>query len=489
MKISRYIFLTFFFILLLFSITTYINYRLSQMVVVNEEYLSRSGNIIREAGRFQRNILTMVNGLHGYLLTGERSFIESYDTASVENDSILVELSSLLTDSSQSRLLKEIKQLNDQWTDEYTEPLKQAKILSNVSAKNLDSFNNFYKEKFATGHEQSIQSLLKVKFKRFATHEYEIREANMERLAAAVGKTRKLSLMLIILSILAASAVIRFLVKKISRRLRQMANMANDIAIGNYNVSIKDIGRDELSSLGHSLNHMASELSRNISLLQRSNEELDQYAHVVSHDLKGPLRGIGNVISWIEEDHKEEVTPKVNEYLALIKGRIVRAENLVEGLLSYARIDKEEMEKEITPVNALIGEVLENLPGHEKVSVEVGELPVIHTEKILLFQVFSNLINNAIRYNDKEKREVRIYCKEHKDLYEFFVEDNGMGISEIYHKRIFIIFQTLADRDSYESTGVGLAIVRKILDSKKQDIRLVSQPGLGSIFSFTWPKN
>jgi signal transduction histidine kinase len=489
MKISHYIFLSFIIILILFSITTYINFRFSQVVTENTAYFSKSTNIVRNSGRFQRNLLSMVNGLRGYLLTGENAFIESYDASSNENDSILQELSFLLTDSSQSHLLNEIKQLNDEWTKEYTEPLKQAKTLSRVSSKNLDTFSSIYKAKFASGHERIIQTRLQEKFRAFTAHEYAIRDARKEILSALVNKTRKLSLILIVLSVITALLVVTFLVIKISKRIRQLTTMANDIAAGNYNVSIRDTGKDELSSLSQSLNHMASELSKNISLLKRSNAELDQFAHIVSHDMKGPLRGISNVISWIEEDHKNELTPKVNEYVELIKGRVVRAENLVEGLLSYARADKEETEKEMVDLNALVDEVLENLPVSENTNISVSQLPVIFSEKVLLYQVFYNLIGNAIKYNDKEDPEVSIYYEEHDTSYEFFIKDNGMGIPENHHKRIFVIFQTLKDRDSFESTGVGLAIIKKILDSKKLHIGVMSEPGMGSTFSFTWPKN
>jgi light-regulated signal transduction histidine kinase (bacteriophytochrome) len=233
---------------------------------------------------------------------------------------------------------------------------------------------------------------------------------------------------------------------------------------------------------------MADQLSRNISLLERSNEELNQFAHIVSHDMKSPLRGISNVVSWIEEDHKQELSPKVEQYLQIIKDRIVRAEALIEGILSYARIDKEEVEKETTDLNMLVREVLENLPAGGNVSVEVSPLPIVYSEKLLLFQVFSNLIGNAIKYNDKEMGCVKVYCEEHLTEYEFFVEDDGIGIAPVYHKKIFVIFQTLSDKSSFAGTGVGLAIVKKILDGKKKTIRVTSVPGKGSIFSFTWPK-
>ncbi|HVV07181.1 MAG TPA: ATP-binding protein [Puia sp.] len=488
MKIAYYIFISFLFILLLFATTTFINFRLSGTINSNAEYLSTSTEIIRNSGRFQRNILNMISGLRGYLLTGERSFIDSYDASNTENDTILTELSSLITDTNQIQLLKEIKQLNDKWTDEYTDPLRKAKMLANVSDSNLQVFNKFYKDKFLTGDEQAIQATLQQKFKQFTNLEYKIRDTRKASLNRTVDDTRRLSFGLTMLSLVIALIVVSFMVRKISRRIAAMTQMANAIAAGNYNANIKDTGNDELSSLGYSLNHMADELSKNISLLKRSNEELDQFAHIVSHDMKSPLRGISNVVSWIEEDHKQELSPKVDQYLHIIRERIVRGENLIEGILSYARVGKEELEKETLDLNLLVGEIVENLPTDRNIKVEVASLPIVYSEKFLLFQVFSNLIGNAIKYNDKEMGLVKVYCAEHLSEYEFFVEDNGMGIAAPYHKKIFTIFQTLSDKDASTSTGVGLAIVKKILDGKKKSIRLQSEPGKGSIFSFTWPK-
>ncbi|MEO8416553.1 MAG: CHASE3 domain-containing protein, partial [Ginsengibacter sp.] len=396
MKISQYIFLAFVFILLLFSITTFINFRLSKIVIENAEYYSRSTNIIRNSSRFQRNILTMVNGLRGYLLIGEKSFIESYDAANNENDSIIRELFSLLTDSAQTRLLKEIKQLNDRWKEEYTEPLKWAKIASGVKTGNLNVLNKIYKDKFASGDEKNIHTKIQEKFREIAAIEYGIRDFKKEKLSVSVNETTHLSFLLTIISVITALFVVSYLVKIISKRIAQMTSMANSIAGGNYNVNMVKSGNDELSSLAKSLNFMAHELSKNIFLIKQSNAELNQFAHIVSHDLKAPLRGIGNVISWIEEDHCEELPPKISEYLGLIKGRARRAENLIEGLLSYARIDKEEIEKETININVLIDEVLADLPTHENVKILVEQLPVIYSERLLLFQIFSNLISNAI---------------------------------------------------------------------------------------------
>jgi signal transduction histidine kinase len=488
MKISSFILLSFTFVLLLFSLATYINFRLSEDVKDNAEFLARSTEIVRNNSRFQRNTINMVSGLRGFLLTGERDFVAAYDSSAAENEQVLEEMSPLVDNASQQQLLKEIKQLHDQWVDEYTEPLRRAKIMANINDDSITAFNKLYREK--TSGEKLLQRTLQAKFREFSNWEYAIRNDRRAALESSAAKSNKIAFILTAISLLTAIVIVIVVVRKISKRIRQMVAMADSIASGNYNVNLKDKGKDELMPLADSLNHMAIELSTNISLLKEKNEELDQFAHSVSHDLKGPLRGIDNVVSWIEEDHKKELSPKVDEYVQLIKGRVIRAENLIQGILSYARIGKEIVPKERVDLNELIEDVKDSLPENKDISILItGKLPVMVTEKIPLFQVFANLVSNAVKYNDKDNGEVKIYHKDIGDKYEFFIEDNGPGIPEQYHKRIFVIFQTLKERDSFESTGVGLAIVKKILDKRNEQISLQSKPGEGAVFSFTWNKN
>jgi light-regulated signal transduction histidine kinase (bacteriophytochrome) len=234
---------------------------------------------------------------------------------------------------------------------------------------------------------------------------------------------------------------------------------------------------------------MARVLSENINLLQRKNEELGQFAHIVSHDMKAPLRGIDNVVTWIEEDHLNELSPKVREYIRLIKGRLARAENLIQGILMYARVGRELPVREHVDVNELLREVMENVTPPQSLRLEIRpELPALFTERIPLQQVFTNLITNAVKHHDKPDGFIKVSFREHDDHYKFFVEDNGPGIDRAYHGKIFMIFQTLHERDNVESTGVGLAIVKKILEDRKQTIKVISSPGKGATFIFTWPK-
>jgi len=490
MKISYFIFFSFLFILLLFSITTYINFKQSEEVRENSEWVDKSTTIIRNSNRFQRNILNMISGLRGYLFTGENYFIQAYDSAKTENETILAELSSLIPgDTSQRTLLGEIQTINNSWLNNFSTPLIAAKNLAGNSDSSLVSFNKLYRQKLTTGSERYLNRQLQEKIRVFINNEYNSRDIRKIVLDKSVQRTRTISFALTSLSIFVGAIISIFLAYRISTRIMGMVRMANEIATGNYEVHTKESGRDELSLLARSLNHMANVLKENITLLKRKNQELDQFAHIVSHDLKAPLRGIDNVVSWIEEDHGTEISPKLMEYVQIIKGRLVRTENLIHGILSYARIGKEKQEKEDVDLNQLVDEISEGLIIKSGIKLIISsKLPTLFTEKLPLLQIFSNLIDNAVKHHDKRNGLIKVYHQEHLSHYEFFVEDDGPGISKTYHNKIFVIFQTLQERDMVESTGVGLAIVKKILDDRNQKIDIISDAGKGAIFSFTWPK-
>jgi signal transduction histidine kinase len=445
---------------------------------------------MQQSNRFQRNILNMVSGLRGYLLLGEDYFIQSYDSASQENVKILEDLQAIIPDTSgQSLTLRELVKLNNEWVHDFADPLIKAKKAASLSDSSMQAYNALYRQKLVVGAEQNINRKLQQGFRDFSTFEYQLRTARSKILSDSIRQTRTISFYLTTLSIVLGFLISLFLAYRISTRIMAMVKMANTIASGNYGVQTADRGSDELSQLGNSLNHMAGVLSENIRLLQRKNEELDQFAHIVSHDLKAPLRGIDNVITWIEEDHSTELPPKISEYIQLIKGRLLRAENMIRGILLYARVGKQSLEREYINLNTLLQDITENLVIRPGLKLEIQpDLPEIFSERIPLNQVLSNLISNAIKYHDKPEGYIKVYIRNSDDHYEFFVEDNGPGISKSYHDKIFAIFQTLQERDSFESTGVGLAIVKKILDDRKQEITVTSQPGNGATFSFSWPK-
>jgi signal transduction histidine kinase len=233
----------------------------------------------------------------------------------------------------------------------------------------------------------------------------------------------------------------------------------------------------------------AEELSRLTRELERSNRDLDQFAYVASHDLKAPLRGIANLTQWIEEDLGDKVTGESKEHMQLLKGRVHRMEALIDGILTYSRAGRVREKAALVDVGTLLPEVVELLspPGETEITI-APDMPVIETERVPLQQVFMNLIGNAIKYNRRPGARIEVAARGEGDSYVFSVADNGPGIAPQYQEKIWQIFQTLAARDKVEGTGIGLSVVRKIVEARGGRAWLESEPGRGSTFYFSWPK-
>jgi PAS domain S-box-containing protein len=229
-------------------------------------------------------------------------------------------------------------------------------------------------------------------------------------------------------------------------------------------------------------------LTKTTALLEERNRELDQFTYVVSHDLKAPLRAVTNLSQWIEEDLEGQLAPEGQHQMNLLRGRIHRMENLINGLLEYSRAGRSQILLETVDVQELVAEIIDSLapPAGFTVEIQPGTF-TLHTKRLLLRQVLTNLIGNAIKHHDRPAGHVWISVEAQEQKYRFSVKDDGHGIEPEYHQKIFDMFQTLEARDITENTGVGLTIVKKIVESEGGIMHLESQLGTGSIFSFTWP--
>lgn len=224
--------------------------------------------------------------------------------------------------------------------------------------------------------------------------------------------------------------------------------------------------------------------------LEKINKELDQFAYIVSHDLKAPLRAINNLSIWIEEDLEGKMEVDTKKNFDMLRGRIHRMEGLINGILQYSRAGRMKAESVAIPMNAFLSDIVANLSPPENFVIQIQEdLPVLEAEKVALDQVFSNFISNAIKYNSNPNPTVKIGYEDRGIVHCFYVQDNGPGIDKQFHEKVFAIFQTLQARDTVESTGVGLAIVKKIVEEKGGSVWLESEPGNGSTFYFTIPKS
>ena len=237
------------------------------------------------------------------------------------------------------------------------------------------------------------------------------------------------------------------------------------------------------------LTRLTTILAQTTGLLQKRNQELDQFAYVASHDLKAPLRAIASLSEWMEEDLAEQLPAENLHQMKLLRGRVHRLEGLINGLLEYSRVGRMETASEIVDVQALLDSIIDLLapPPAFTINIEPG-MPTFIAKRSPLQQVFSNLISNAIKHHNRLDGHIKISVKDQGKYYQFAVSDDGSGIAPEYHEKVFVIFQTLEARDKKENTGIGLAIVKKIVEAEGGIITLESQVGAGCTFRFTWLK-
>lgn len=268
----------------------------------------------------------------------------------------------------------------------------------------------------------------------------------------------------------------------------------NQDQVASFIAVIEDI-RD-LKATRQELQHRADELEQvngllaiTNAMLENRNAELDQFAYVASHDLKAPLRAISNLSEWIEEDLNDKIPEENKHQLSLLRNRVKRMEALINGLLEFSRAGRQNQVVETVRVVSLLDDVLDFIAPPDAFTIDIPEqLPTLVTHRMALHQVFANLIGNAIKHHDRENGTIQITSEQTGDRIEFAVTDDGPGIEPQYHQKIFTIFQTLKARDEFESTGIGLALVKKIVESEGGKIQVESTPGKGTTFRFTWPR-
>ena len=241
----------------------------------------------------------------------------------------------------------------------------------------------------------------------------------------------------------------------------------------------------ELQRLNETLEHR---VAIRTAEAERHVEELEQFAYVTSHDLKAPLRGIANLATWLEEDLSEKLTEATREHLELLRDRVQGMNALIEGLLEYSRIGKAAQSLARVDTGELLAEVVDSLSPPDGFIVDVAaDMPTLYTDRLHLSQVFSNLIGNSITHSKDEQGHAWITALNLGEYYEFTLTDDGPGIASEYHDKVFMMFQTLAAKDYGSNTGIGLALVKKIVQEHGGSITLESGEGNGATFRFSWP--
>jgi signal transduction histidine kinase len=487
MKLSTKIFIGFSLILALYVLDFFINSKLFDQVNQNAEFLTRSESIIRNSTRLHKTMINMQSGFRGYLLTDNDNFLESYKEGLSEVPLIVEEQRMFLSDAPrQLAELDTIMQLHSGWI-KYSAAIIKSKQDTIVDSAGETAYKLLFENQLKKEVGKSINDNIAREFRQFDAYEYKLRKERRDALNESIRRSRWISLAITLTSLTIGLICAWYLTRLISKRINTMVDLAGQISKGNFR-SIEDSAHDELSNLSASLNVMSATLNKNFTELERKNKELDQFAYVVSHDLKAPLRGIDNICSWIVEDMDAELSAELKNYLAMMRGRVHRLEDLINWLLEYARIGRVKRVVQNVNVKDVIDEVVDLLVPQGFQVITKGKMPQIKTEKLRMEQVFANLVGNAVKHHHRSNGVITISVSPQGEYYKFTVEDDGPGIDPEYHEKIFGIFQTLRERDSKESTGVGLAIVKKIIDDQKGTITVRSAEGKGTVFEFMWPR-
>ncbi|MBO2009673.1 sensor histidine kinase [Hymenobacter negativus] len=433
-------------------------------------------------------------GTRGYLLTGDTLYLRPYSMASGQLPASLKRLEELTVDNPAQRArLDSLQELVEQ-EFRILRPLTEIKKSMSQSA-------------MQTLLDTDRQTLRQVRLLYTRIKQNEL--ALLAQRSALQDIFEKATPIVVLISAVLAVLIVVWLVMKIiqeladnrrlqaelaeinaevSRRIAQIRELAEQVVQGDYTVKITDTTEDNLGGLAATLNRMTLTLDASFSALEKRNQELDQFAYVASHDLKAPLRGVTTIVKWIEDELAAELSPQMRTYLNQMKGRLSRLEDLINGLLAYARVGRTTQTRETVDVKQLLHEV-GDLVVPPDFRLEIGPgMPTFETERLGLQQVFTNLLSNAVKYHQRGAGHLAVTCQDAGSYYEFRVQDDGPGIAPEYHQKIFLLFQTLRDRNTAESTGIGLSIVQKIINEQHGSIRVESAVGQGAGFIFTWPK-
>lgn len=309
-------------------------------------------------------------------------------------------------------------------------------------------------------------------------------------------------LYLILFIALVVSLIItwKFIYKGIVVKLSDLSLITKKLGNNDFLFEINTKGDDELSDIAaaleslreHSLKriYLNKALEENSLKLKQSNEDLSQFAYIASHDLQEPLRMVGSYVQLIKERYKGKLDDASDTYIDFAVDGCLRMKLLIEGLLEYSRVESSNEEKQDIDCNLLLQEVIHDLSVHIKernAEIIIRKLPNIYAVPSQMRMIFSNMVNNALKYCEKDVPRVEIQSTSLDGMVKFSIKDNGIGIKPRYQEKIFVIFKRLHSRAEYSGTGIGLSICKKIIERHGGTISLDSEFGRGTTFFFTLP--
>jgi signal transduction histidine kinase len=292
--------------------------------------------------------------------------------------------------------------------------------------------------------------------------------------------------------------------RNITKPLKKLTAAATDIASGNYNTSVDVNRNDELGKLALAFNSMAvkirnaqQDLEKKViertTQLETVNKELEAFTYSISHDLRTPLRGIIGFTAMLEEDYGNKLDDEAKRITSIIKSNTIKMGHLIDGLLSFSRMERQDVTKTEISTTIMVNEVIDSLQQQNKgpnIEWLIQELPEIKGDVNMIRQVWVNLISNAIKYSGNQKNphvEIGVFSDEGQTV--FFIKDNGVGFDKKYKDKLFGVFQRLHSAEEFEGTGIGLALVEKIISKHGGRVWAEAEMNKGATFYFSLSAN
>jgi light-regulated signal transduction histidine kinase (bacteriophytochrome) len=280
-----------------------------------------------------------------------------------------------------------------------------------------------------------------------------------------------------------------YLARAVVAPVRRLAHASARLGEGDLSTRVSERGGAEIGELAHTFNRMAGSLEQNRAELESQNAELDAFSYSVSHDLRAPLRAIDGFSRILLDEYAGDLPPEGRRYLGLVSRNTQEMGRLIDGLLAFSRLGQQQLDRRAVDVEAVAREVvaeLESAAAARTVEISVAALPGARADATLLRQVFRNLVSNAFKYTrERDPARIEIGSDGGAGRAVYFVRDNGVGFDMRYADKLFHVFQRLHRAEEYEGTGVGLALVARIVKRHGGRIWAEARPGEGATFYFT----
>lgn len=492
MRISQKILIGFGVVLIFFGIVTIINFYQFKKIRNDAATYTRSENILQSSTRLILLSSGIESAVRGYMFGSSSKLKDTFyrlDKAFIP--SLKKERDRVKNNTVQVSQLDSILTIYNAWRTDYAIPLINIRNNYLEGSVNLEQYDKVIASKLFQREGRDEMDLIKDIFFRLAREEYRQIDIRAEEVDKSLYWSGFLNVSLMVLAILFSAIIGLLLARNIVRRITEFSNALRSVAQGEFKRHVNDDTKDELGILRNSFNEMTDTLNISFDELKRSNEELEQFTWVASHDLKEPLRMISIYSQKIESEYKGRLDENGKESLKFMTDGVRRMYEVINSLLEYAVLTRDNMNfQAVSPAKAIneAKEKLSGLIGDSNAKISINFLPdSVCASYSSLVEVFFHLLRNAITYCNEPIPAIEISAWQKGERYVFSVKDNGVGIQKEYSERIFMIFQRLQPRDTEPGAGLGLALCKKIIRLHGGEMWLNSEPGKGTTFYFDLP--